>query len=36
MTETARQKLLGRLADEYARGTTRAFELAYRLCSLPI
>jgi HD-like signal output (HDOD) protein len=36
MTETARQKLSGRLADRYTRSASRVFELAYRLYSLPI
>jgi HD-like signal output (HDOD) protein len=35
-TETTRQKLLGKLAEGYKRNTSRAFEIAYRLYSLPI
>ena len=36
VTETPRQKLLGTLAEGYRRRASRAFELAYRLYSLPI
>jgi len=34
--ETTRQRLLSRLTEGYKRSTSRAFEIAYRLYSLPI